>query len=289
MKQWIISCISILLLLLTACSSNAVSPKEQEKMEKQVIPIHSVAEAVTKSTAAMEEQGSFQVKYTEKSISDEENKKTKYRNHVDKKDDISLAFIDENQYHLYGNIHEVRTTDEQKYPDTKIEIYVKNGFLYKHYFTWNTSEPNRWVRSKATKAALLDALSESPTFLYPANLFANLKSNQNKIKFNQDKDMYVLNLDLTNLKQKATIMGIAKGNKGLVQLDAINKIHHLTVKIWIDKRTLLVQKAEQHEISTMTAENGEVIKKDRLQTHYFRWDKKPITIPKEALTTPYHI
>jgi hypothetical protein len=273
-------CIASFLLLLTACSSKAVSP--------QIIPINSVSEAITQSTAAMEKIGSFQVQYTERSISDEENKKTKYRNHTESKDYTAYDYIDEKQYHLYNTVHQVRSTDEKKYPDNKTEIYVKNGILYKHYFTWNAKEPDRWVQSKSTKSALIDVLSDDPEFLYPTYQLKNLKANQNKVKLSQEKDMYVLNLELTNQKQKATIMGI-NGNKGLIQLDAIKTITLSKVKILIDKRTLYIQKIEKKEISTTTAENGEVIKKDEQQTYRFNWDKKSITIPKAAATTPDHI
>ncbi|MXQ55720.1 DUF6612 family protein [Shimazuella alba] len=282
MKKWIIPCIAILFLL-SACSSQTNSSVIPKKNPPK--PITSVSEAIEKSTAAMEKMKSFQVEYTKKYTSDEENTKTDYRNHIVKNDTISFTFIDRNQYHLYERIHETRATDTEKQPDTQTEIYVKDGTLYKHYFNWGSDGTDRWTKAKPTSSTLSETLYESPIFLDPSYLLANLKPNQKQVKLTQSQNAYVLELTLTNKEEKTEIMGFGKGGKGFANVNAIKKIPLSTVKITIDKETLLTQKVEQHELSTTTAESGDVIKTDEYQTHIFKWNTKSITVPEEALTT----
>ncbi|WP_028776362.1 DUF6612 family protein [Shimazuella kribbensis] len=285
MKKWIIPCIAILFLL-SACSSQAKSSVIPKKNPPK--PITSVSEAIDKSTAAMEKMKSFQVKYTKKYTSDEENIKSDYRNHIVKADTISFTFIDRDQYHLYERIHEERTTNKEKQPDLQTEIYVKNGTLYKHYFGWDADDNDYWEKEKPTNSTISETLFRSPIFLDPSYLLANFKTNQKQVKLTQTQDAYVLELTLANKEEKTTIMGYGKGGKGYVDVNVIKKIPLYTMKITIDKETLLTQKVEQHELSTINAakETGDIIKTDEYQTHIFKFGVKSITIPKEALTTP---
>ncbi len=236
----------------------------------------------------MEKMKHFEVEYTDRYISNEDNKKTTYKNHIEKRDNISFQYFDPNQYHLYERIHETRTTDKEKEPDHQTEIYVKNGILYKHYFNWNSEEPDRWEKGKPTKTTLSDALFESPSFLDPSYQLAGLKPNEKQTKLTRTKDTYVLKLTLVNQEQKTSIMGSGKGGKGFISVEAVKKIPLSTIEITIDKETLLIQKIEQHEVSTIISEGtGDIIKKDEYQTHKFGWNGKPIMVPKEALETTH--
>ncbi|MCH5583713.1 hypothetical protein MK805_01845 [Shimazuella sp. AN120528] len=284
MKKWTIPCIAILFLL-SACSSHAKSSVIPKKNPPK--PITSVSEAIDKSTAAMEKMKSFQVEYTKKYTSDEENKNSDYRNHIVKADTISFTFIDRNQYHLYERIHAERTTDKEKEPDTQTEIYVKNGALYKRYFNWDANGSDHWEKGKSTNSTLSETLYESPNFLDPTYLLTNLKAKQKQVKLTQTQNAYVLELTLTNQEENTSIMGSGKGGKGFVDVSVIEKIPLSTIKVTIDKYTLLTQKVEQHEVSSIdaAAKTGDVIKTDEYQTHNFKFGAKSITVPKEALTT----
>jgi outer membrane lipoprotein-sorting protein len=282
MKKLIIPCIAILFLL-SACSSQAKPSVVTKKNPPK--PITSVTEAIDKSIVSMEKMKSFQVAYTKKYTSDEKNTKTSYRNHIIKNDTISLTFIDPNQYHLYERIHEDQSTDKEKEPDLQTEIYVKNKVLYLHYFDGGSKNENRWEKGKPTKSMLQETLNESPAFLDPSYILASLKPNQKQVKLTQTQNSYILELTLNNKEEKTTIMGFGKGGKGFVDVPAIKKIPLSTIKVTIDKETLLTQKVDQHVSYTITADSGDVIKADEYQTHTFKFGLKSITVPKEALTT----
>ncbi|WP_028776384.1 DUF6612 family protein [Shimazuella kribbensis] len=286
MKKWIRPYIAILFLL-SACSSQAKSPVIPKKNPPK--PITSVSEAIEKSTAAMAKMKSFQAEYTKKYTSDEENKKSDYRNHIVKNDNISFTFIDRNQYHLYNRIHEDRTTRKEKQPDLQTEIYVKNDTLYTHYFDWGGDGTDRWEKGKPTHSTLSETLYKNPIFLDPSYLLANLKQNQKQVNLTQTQKAYILELTLTNKEEETSIMGFGKGGKGYVDVNVIREIPLYTVKVTIDKETLLTQKVEQHQLSTINAEDetGDIIKTDEYQTHIFKWNVKSISVPKEAVTTSY--